>query len=161
VQPTEIRLRALLAELHATVAPMTERYGSRLSITVDDEVDRLVTDPQRLRQILLNFVSNAAKYGQQNPIEIRCWLNDDEEVVIEVIDQGIGIAADNLAHIFEDFVQLGAEGEEGTGLGLAISRRLAELLEARLEVESVLGSGSTFRLILSPGPAALAGEREG
>jgi signal transduction histidine kinase len=68
--------------------------------------------------------------------------------VFEVIDRGIGIDEGDLVQIFDDFVQLGSGKEEGTGLGLAISRRLADLLGARLEVESEIGVGSTFRVIL-------------
>jgi PAS domain S-box-containing protein len=147
VQPVEVSLKQLLEELMAAVAPLTERHGSRLRLRVEDDVGSVITDPQRLRQILLNFVSNAAKYGRQRPIEIRCRAVD-AGLCIEVVDQGIGIAHENLGHIFEDFVQLGREGQEGTGLGLAISRRLAELLGGTLEVESEPEVGSTFRLLL-------------
>ncbi len=150
VQPAEVRLGALLTELHASMAPLTESYGSSLHLDVPGDIEPIVTDPQRLRQILMNFVSNAAKYGRQNPIRLRCARRSSGEVVIEVVDRGIGIAEEHLMHVFEDFVQLGSSNEEGTGLGLAISRRLADLLGARLEVESVLGSGSAFRVILPP-----------
>jgi PAS domain S-box-containing protein len=148
VQPAEVCVRTLLSELHASMAPLTEHYGSALSIEIASAPDRIVTDPQRLRQVLMNFVSNAAKYGRKNPIVIRSGAVGPREMFIEVVDRGIGIASDDVAHIFEDFVQLGAEKEEGTGLGLAISRRLADLLGARLEVESELGSGSSFRIVL-------------
>ena len=158
-EPAEICLRTLLDELHASVIPLTERFGSRLTLVVEEEFGPIVTDPQRLRQILLNFVSNAAKYGRHHPIEIRARRGRGEELLIEVTDQGIGIAADDLEHIFEDFVQLGAVKEEGTGLGLAISRRLADLLGGRVEVESDLGVGSTFRLVLPPGVFVEIGRR--
>jgi PAS domain S-box-containing protein len=154
VQPTEVELRKLLAELHASMSPLTEHYGSSLHLELEGEPGRIITDPQRLRQILMNFVSNAAKYGRQKPIRIRCRRARSGEPIIEVIDCGIGIAEADLDHIFEDFVQLGLEREEGTGLGLAICRRLAELLGGRLEVESELGVGSTFRLVLPPGEEA-------
>jgi PAS domain S-box-containing protein len=148
VQPVEVGLAGLLQELHASVSPLTERYGSPLHLDIDPEIGQVVTDPQRVRQILLNFVSNAAKYGRKAPITVRCARLQNRQVVLEVVDRGIGIAEEDLNHIFEDFVQLGAQTSEGTGLGLAICRRLAELLDARLEVESKLGVGSTFRLIL-------------
>src|SRR5690606_9925615 len=152
-QPTEVCLGELLAELHASMAPLTESYGSPLHLDVPPDLETIITDPQRLRQILMNFVSNAAKYGRQNPIRLRCARRPEGSVVVEVIDRGIGIAAEELDHVFEDFVQLGTENEAGTGLGLAISRRLAELLGARLEVESTLGAGSVFRLVLPRAPA--------
>ena len=115
--------------------------------------DLVVTDPQRVRQILMNFVSNAAKYGRGKPIEIRCKRDRDGTVLLEVADRGIGIAKEDLGYIFDEFVQLGAPREDGTGLGLAISRRLADLLDARLEVDSELEIGSVFRLVLPAHPA--------
>jgi signal transduction histidine kinase len=158
VQPVEVRLGALLAELQASMSPLTESYGSPLHLDVARDLEPVITDPQRLRQILMNFLSNAAKYGRQNPIRLRCIRRSNGEVVIEVVDRGIGIADNDLQHVFEDFVQLGPPNEEGTGLGLAISRRLADLLGARLEVESVLGAGSAFRVVLpSSIPPALVG----
>lgn len=155
VQPVEVRLDQLLAELHASMAPLTESYGSLLYLDAPEEMDPIVTDPQRLRQILMNFVSNAAKYGNQNPIVLRCSIRESNEVDIEVIDRGIGIAREDLENVFEDFVQLNTVDEEGTGLGLAISKRLADLLSARVEVESAPGEGSTFRIIL---PTVTSGE---
>ena len=155
LQPADICLRTLLDELHSSVIPLSERYGSSLKLVVGDLPDSIRTDPQRVRQILLNFVSNAAKYGMGRAIEIRARLSPDGNggVIVEVVDQGVGIAPENLGQVFQDFVQLGSSNVEGTGLGLAISRRLADLLGARLEVESELGKGSIFRVIL---PATLS-----
>jgi PAS domain S-box-containing protein len=153
LQADEVCVGTLLREIQASVASLTERYGSPLRLEMEPGVGSIVTDPQRLRQILLNFVSNAAKYGRQNPIDLRCRRSPAGEVVLEVVDRGIGIAKHDLSHIFEDFVQLGSAPEEGTGLGLAISKRLTELLGGQLEVESDLGVGSTFRLIIPDRPA--------
>jgi PAS domain S-box-containing protein len=143
----EVELEALLRELMGTMLPLTERYGSQLRLEMEDGSPRLVTDPQRVRQILLNLVSNAAKFGRGLPIVIRCRARD-EAVEIDVIDQGVGIDPADLERIFDDFVQVGSPPETGTGLGLPISRRLAILLEGSLEVESELQSGSIFRLRL-------------
>src|SRR5690606_26578932 len=103
----------------------TERSGSTLRLLIGEVPELIHTDAQRVRQILLNFVSNAAKYGLGQPIEIRAdrCLHDLAGVMIEVVDRGIGIAPENLTHVFQDFVQLGSSNVEGTGLGLAISRR--------------------------------------
>lgn len=157
VQPVEVRLETLLGDLHASMAPLAESYGSPLYLEMTAELEPVITDPQRLRQILMNFVSNAAKFGRRNPIRMRSWRRDDGETVIEVIDRGIGIPPEDVDRVFDEFVQLGqgSESEEGTGLGLAISRRLADLLGARLEVESTVGAGSCFRVVLPPEPAAM------
>jgi signal transduction histidine kinase len=137
--------------LMGTMLPLTERYGSQLRLEMESEAPRLVTDAQRVRQILLNLVSNAAKFGRGLPIVIRCRASEDV-VHIEVVDQGVGIDPSDLERIFDDFVQVGCPPETGTGLGLPISRRLATLLEGTLEVESNLQAGSLFRLTLPSSP---------
>jgi PAS domain S-box-containing protein len=157
VEPVEVSLSSLLDELKASMDPLTDRYGSSLHVEIEEGLERVTADPQRLRQVLMNFVSNAAKFGRRKPITIRARFGPAGPV-IEVRDLGIGIPEEDLEQIFDDFVQLGLEQEQGTGLGLAISRRLAELMGARLEVESEVGVGSTFRIVLPPEsvPASLA-----
>ena len=148
LHPGEICLRQLLDDLMGTMLPLTERYGSRLVLEIPDDVPPLITDAQRVRQILLNLISNAAKFGRARPIAVRCIPRGIGGVVIEVADEGIGIDDADLERIFDDFVQVGSPPETGTGLGLSISRRLANLLEGDLDVESIPGVGSTFRLTL-------------
>ena len=129
---------------------MAESRGCEL--TLDCHIaEPIPTDPRRLRQILLNLLSNATKFGAGKPVRVRCAENA-AEAWIEVEDQGPGIAPDDIHRIFEEFVQLPHAASGGTGLGLPISRRLAELLGGRLEVESTLGSGSTFRIVLPKRP---------
>jgi len=109
----------------------------------------VTSDPRRLRQILLNLLSNAIKFGRGQPITVRTQGTPEGGVIVEVKDQGEGIAPADLEKIFEEFVQLGkTQLTEGTGLGLPISRRLAEMMGGQLEVESAPGVGSTFRLVL-------------
>jgi PAS domain S-box-containing protein len=148
VNPVEVELPALVRDLLATVHPLTQRYGSEIRLESPDGLPRLVTDPQRVRQVLLNLISNAARFGRARPITIRCRRLSESETAVEVEDQGIGIGEADLQEIFEEFVQVGKIQEGGTGLGLAISRRLARLLDGRLEVESEPEVGSVFRLIL-------------
>lgn len=148
LNPGETRLDELLNDLMGTMLPVTERYGSRLILEVEPDLPTVRTDAQRVRQILLNLISNAAKFGAGRPISVRCGAGDDNTVVIEVIDEGIGIAEEDIERIFDDFVQVGSPPETGTGLGLSISRRLASLLQGTLGVDSTPGVGSTFRLTL-------------
>jgi signal transduction histidine kinase len=102
-----------------------------------------------VRQILLNLLSNAIKFGNGNPIRVVYRSLDDGGVQIDVVDHGVGIAPEDIPKIFDEFVQLQkTHNEQGTGLGLPISNRLATLLNGRLDVESVPGEGSTFRLAL-------------
>ena len=142
---------SLIEDLFVTVRPLADQYGSSLKIDHTGETIRIVSDPRRLRQILLNLLSNAIKFGKGKPIRVALHRRDDNGVIIEVIDEGEGIAPEDQERIFQEFVQLGkTQLTEGTGLGLPISRRLAELLRGSLILESELGHGSTFRLSLPP-----------
>jgi two-component system, sensor histidine kinase len=142
---------SLIEDLFVTVRPLADEYGSTLSLELEaEEPFTVVSDPRRVRQILLNLLSNAIKFGEGKPIRVVCKQNESKGVEIEVIDQGVGIANDDISRIFEEFVQVSESKQPGTGLGLPISRRLAQLLDGSLNVESVPGKGSTFRLTLPP-----------
>jgi signal transduction histidine kinase/CheY-like chemotaxis protein/HPt (histidine-containing phosphotransfer) domain-containing protein len=117
----------------------------------------ICSDPDRLRQILMNLVGNAIKFTEVGSVQVAArWdTRDDSRIIIDVIDTGIGIDRDRIEGIFEPFVQ--ADGSitrrfGGTGLGLSISRRLAQLLGGDLRVESEVGRGSIFSLSLPTGP---------
>jgi len=141
---------ALIEDLFVTVRPLADDYESTLALDMESGPFNIVSDPRRVRQILLNLLSNAIKFGEGKPIRVRCKQCDDKGVRIEVVDQGVGIASEDTGRIFEEFVQVTESKQPGTGLGLPISRRLAQLLEGSLTVCSVPGEGSTFRLILPP-----------
>jgi len=140
----------LIEDLFVTVRPLADEHGSELTLDREtDEPIRIVTDPRRVRQILLNLLSNAIKFGRRKPIRVEYRLQDEGGIEIAVTDQGEGISKEDQERIFHEFVQLGkTQLQDGTGLGLPISRRLAELLRGSLTVESTVGVGSTFRLCL-------------
>ncbi|HEX8693590.1 MAG TPA: ATP-binding protein [Longimicrobium sp.] len=153
----------LIHELFVTVRPLADEHGSELALEyTGHEPVTVITDPRRVRQILLNLLSNAIKFGEGRPITVSCRPRDDGGVEVDVCDRGIGIPEEDLDKIFDEFVQLSQPNQhQGTGLGLPISRRLAKLLSGSLEVESRVGEGSTFTLTLPPkvdDPAALAHE---
>jgi PAS domain S-box-containing protein len=153
----ELRLQpvgfpALIEDLFVTVRPLADKHGSPLAFELlSEQPIRIVSDPRRLRQILLNLLSNAIKFGRGQPINVLIGPGDEGGVSISVADHGDGISKEDQERIFHEFVQLGkTQLQDGTGLGLPISRRLAELLRGSLTVESVLGEGSTFTLQLPP-----------
>jgi PAS domain S-box-containing protein len=157
LKPQPVSFPDLIEDLFVTVKPMADEVGSDVTLQHEGEPRRLMTDPRRVRQILLNLLSNAIKFGRGKPIRVTCSPRDDGGVLIEVADQGEGIAPEDQDRIFQEFVQLGkTQLNEGTGLGLPISRRLAELLRGNLTVESRVGEGSTFRLSL-PATAEVRG----
>ncbi|HEY0016441.1 MAG TPA: ATP-binding protein [Longimicrobium sp.] len=141
---------ALVQDLFVTVRPLADEHGSELTLECQDEIS-ITTDPRRVRQIVLNLLSNAIKFGEGKPITVACRRLDDGGVEVDVRDEGRGIEPENLERIFDEFVQIAHPDQQlGTGLGLPISRRLAVLLGGSLSVESTLGSGSIFRLVLPP-----------
>jgi signal transduction histidine kinase len=146
---------SLIEDLFVTVRPLADEYGSTLSLDTEGVRFNIVSDPRRVRQILLNLLSNAIKFGEGKPIRVLCKQSENKSAEIEVIDQGVGIAQDDIARIFEEFVQVSESKQPGTGLGLPISRRLAQLLDGTLTVCSKPGEGSAFRLTL---PATIEDE---
>ena len=158
-----VSLHELIDDLFVTVRPLADERGSTLSMEHRGDTMTIVTDPRRVRQILLNLLSNAIKFGQGKPIRVRTVHRDDNALEVQVIDEGVGIAAEDRERIFDEFVQLGKtnNNQEGTGLGLPISKRLAQLLEGELLVDSEAGKGSCFRLVLpaNPEPPRTSGER--
>jgi signal transduction histidine kinase len=149
VQAAEVRPAELLEECARTVEPLI-REGVALRRDFEGPLPPLWTDGEKLRQIVINLLSNAAKFTAEGSIRVSARLAGSE-IAIDVADTGIGIPADRLESVFEEFEQVdtgGAGARGGTGLGLAIARRLARLMGGDLRAESELGVGSTFRLTL-------------
>lgn len=164
LEPQEVAFPALVEDLFVTLGPLAEQFGCELLLVAEGEPRSIVSDPRRVRQILLNLVSNAIKFGPGKPVELIYSCLEGGLIELAVVDRGCGIAAADQAVIFEEFVQLPSPIKtDGTGLGLPISRRLAKLLGGRIAVESTPGEGSTFRFSLpSCAPEAVpepAGER--
>jgi signal transduction histidine kinase len=151
IVPEPVEISRLIEDLLTTIRPMVVSAGSELTVECQP-LPAIATDPRRVRQILLNLLSNAAKYGGGKPIHVSCEGIPDGGVSIAVADQGSGIEAVDLPRIFEEFVQLESNPGQGTGLGLAISNRLARTLGGSLQVESAPGQGSTFWLRLPRRP---------
>jgi signal transduction histidine kinase len=143
-----VNIPGLIDDLFVTVRPLADEHGTKLTFKHPDDEIKVVTDPRRVRQILLNLLSNAIKFGRQKPISVSCAREEGGGIWIKVVDEGEGISDENRNRIFEEFVQVSPTQQVGTGLGLPISRRLALLLDGSLEVESIEGEGSTFTLRL-------------
>jgi two-component system, sensor histidine kinase len=138
--------------------PKAQVKGTDLGLFIQPAVPRrLVGDPGRLRQVVLNLLGNAVKFTQGGSVRVEVDgtpCEDGLELSVRVIDEGIGIAADKQAHIFDSFAQADTSTTRsfgGTGLGLTISKRLVELQGGTIGVESIVKEGATFwfRLVLS------------
>ena len=139
----------IIEDLFVTVRPLTDEHEAPLELRVDGTSKSIISDPRRVRQILLNLLSNAIKFGRGKPILVEAMLGASDHIEVAVTDQGEGIEPEDVARIFDEFVQLSNSQQlGGTGLGLPISKRLAALLGGDLSVKSERGKGSTFRLTL-------------
>jgi PAS domain S-box-containing protein len=139
----------IIEDLFVTVRPLADEHTTPLEMKVEGPSKAIISDPRRVRQILLNLLSNAIKFGRGKPILVVASLAASDHIEVSVTDHGEGIDAEDLPRIFDEFVQLSNSQQlGGTGLGLPISKRLAVLLGGELEVQSEKGVGSTFRLTL-------------
>lgn len=154
----------LLEEIYVSFEPLTSAKGLSLKCEIDPELKgTFISDPLRLRQIVNNLLSNAVKFTSEGGITLTASFVPKGDSVfsgnhlkLSVIDTGKGMEPGDRERIFQEFTRLpGAQGEEGFGLGLSIIRMLVQLLEGRIEVDSVLGKGSTFTLRVPLYPVAL------
>ncbi|MBE9136001.1 HAMP domain-containing histidine kinase [Nodosilinea sp. LEGE 07088] len=145
-----IALPSLFDKLLLRFESQIAEAGPQLGWQCDDGLAPVLADRDRLEQILVNLLGNAIKHTRQGQIALTAWEAGDQ-VWVAVQDTGSGMTSDELPHVFERFwrsSQTQNQFSAGTGIGLAITKRLVELQGGRIEVESVIGQGSTFRFSL-------------
>ena len=158
VQNEEIDLALLVEEVVATVAPLIKVQDNRLDLQICPNPGTIVTDPLKLRQSMLNLLSNAAKFTSKGTITLtvmRRTTKGGDRILIEVRDTGIGISKEGLQRLFRNFSQAEASTSSrfgGTGLGLALTRRFCESMGGSVEVESEVGHGSSFKIEIPAKP---------
>lgn len=145
-----VDIGTVVADVVETLAPIAAQRGNRLVIEADDLASAFV-DATKLRQILINLISNANKFSENSVVSVLCerrpGRHDEEELTFEIIDRGIGIDAETLTRLFQPFTQADASTTRkygGTGLGLAISKRFAEIMGGSISASSKPGYGSIF-----------------
>ncbi|MEQ8348017.1 MAG: ATP-binding protein [Sneathiellaceae bacterium] len=163
IAPVATAIEEIVEEVVQSVAPLAHRKGLDIASTIGSDVpETVMIDPARVRQILLNLVGNAVRYTRSGWVHVDVDLvrqDDGDLLVLDVADTGIGIAQADRERVFERFTQVGemADGRAGsTGLGLTISRQLVERMGGAINLRSVVGQGSAFRITLpvaAPGPA--------
>lgn len=157
IQPEPANLRELLFELEAVFTAKAKSQGIELVTTIPDDLPILNIDERRLRQVLLNIIGNAVKFTKVGSVSVSLAFfklnNKRAAVTIRIADTGCGIAKESLSKIFDPFVQdkssyRGIRTENGTGLGLSIAKRLIDCMKGSLTVESTVGKGSVFTILL-------------
>lgn len=153
----EFRMQRLIDRLSAEFSRQAQHKGLVFESEACSAVVR--SDPNLLAEVITNLVSNAIRYTDKGSVRLRC-VEQEGGCRLEVTDTGIGIADDQLENIFREFHQCKAKGrsKEGFGLGLAIVRRLVDLLDHRIEVESDLGRGSRFTIVVPVTGSQVASE---
>jgi signal transduction histidine kinase/CheY-like chemotaxis protein len=148
LEPTDIG--DLIHDALATASGLLRGKPVTLSMSVPRPLPDVIVDCTRIRQVLLNLLNNAIRFTDQGRIEVSAW-EENGEVAVAVSDTGVGIPAEEVPALFEEFRQAKGpitSGRGGTGLGLAICKQFVNLHGGRIEAESVLGEGSTFRFHL-------------
>ena len=159
LQYSSVDLSKLCSDLHMVFNQKVLEKGLQLSINIDQSIpEKLVMDPTRLRQVLVNMIGNAIKFTKEGSIILSVYLIENESInngyidlKISVQDTGIGIPKDQCEKIFEAFEQTSGQqfsSYGGTGLGLTITKRLIEMMHGELSVESVLGEGTVFNVLI-------------
>lgn len=150
-----VALNAVVEEAVALLGQQARDKGLDLRLHLPDPSPVVLGDAQRLRQVFLNLLSNAVKYNRPGGwVAILVERRPEGSVAVAVQDSGKGIAREHLPRLFEKFFRVDEEEiPKGSGLGLAIARQIVEAHEGRIEVESELGRGSTFTVVLPAAPA--------
>jgi signal transduction histidine kinase len=145
----------LVREVEHIIMPMAMKNRNSLTIACDPAAGTMVADLNRVRQMLLNLLSNACKFTENGEIRLRVWRetseNDADIVYFAIKDTGIGMSREQLGNVFNEFTQVHPANQTkygGTGLGLAISRRFCRMMGGDIGVESEAGKGSVFTIRL-------------
>jgi signal transduction histidine kinase len=153
LNPQTVQLAPLVEEVVGTARQLAEQNKNRLLVDVQEDLGALTVDPMRLRQILLNLLSNACKFTKEGEVKLRARkvTNGGQWIEFAVADTGIGMTPEQQAKLFGEFTQADATTAQrfgGTGLGLAITRKLARLMGGDVTVASEPGKGSVFTVRL-------------
>jgi adenylate cyclase len=150
----DVELVTLLGDIATTAETLATTNRNELVVEIADDLGTVRADTVRVRQIVLNLLSNACKFTEDGRVTLRAERrpgDDGDEIVIDVADTGIGISDEQLDRLFHDFSQADSSMSRkygGTGLGLAISRRLARMMGGDVTATSTIGAGSAFALVL-------------
>jgi len=139
-----------LGDAAALVEPMAAAKDIRFIVELLEEDQAIQTDGTKLRQMLVNLLSNGIKFTDKGEVRVRCSVASGQ-LEVRIADTGVGIAAENIDDVFEPFwqaEQTATRKTGGTGLGLSVTRKLARLLGGDVSVASKMGSGTTFLLTL-------------
>lgn len=150
LSPAPFDLRQSVEKMVKTVSPLAYKKGIVLHLDIADAVGTITTDQRRLEQVMLNLLNNAVKFTEKGHVRISCRTENDY-YLLSFSDTGVGMQPEDIPNIFQPFRQIDSgltRKHEGTGLGLSICKKIIDMMDGAISVESQLGAGSTFTVRL-------------
>jgi signal transduction histidine kinase len=151
VHAAEFSISSLVEDVKTNVMPMVERNGNSMTFETSEEVQTITTDFMRTKQVLLNLISNAAKFTENGTVTLAIRPEGESAVAFEVRDTGIGMTEDQQRRLFRAFSQASEDTAlkyGGTGLGLVLCRRFCQMMGGDVSVKSTPGEGTSFTVVL-------------
>ncbi len=148
--PTSFELRQSIDKMVKLVSPLADKKGIDLRLDIADDIKTVITDQRRLEQIILNLLNNAVKFTEKGHVGISCRIENDQ-YLLAVSDTGIGMRPEEHPNLFKPFHQIDSgltRKHEGSGLGLSICKKLLDIMDGTIDMESQWGQGSTFMVRL-------------
>lgn len=147
----DFKLKDLISSIEDTTKPLVEKNGNKLVVEIDKSLVTIKNDETKLKQVLLNMISNSSKFTKKGKVTLKISEETRDRVKFELSDTGIGMTEDQLKNVFEEFAQAETSTSKdygGTGLGLPICKKITELMGGKIEVQSKIGEGTTFSIII-------------
>ena len=147
----DFELEKFISQVISTAQPLVEKNRNKMIVELDDSIGNLRNDETKLRQVLLNLLSNAAKFTEEGVIKLKVSKAARASVKFELSDTGIGMTPKQLKNAFEEFMQAETSTSKkygGTGLGLPISKKITEMMDGKIEIKSKVGEGTTFTITI-------------
>ena len=147
----DFELGKFISQVISTAQPLVEKNSNKMIVELDDSIGNLRNDETKLRQVLLNLLSNAAKFTEEGIVKLKVSKAARASVKFELSDTGIGMTPKQLKNVFEEFMQAETSTSKkygGTGLGLPISKKITEMMDGKIEIKSKVGEGTTFTITI-------------
>ena len=145
----DFNLNDLVSLIEATTKPLLEKNSNKFVVKIDKSIETMKNDETKLKQVLLNMISNSSKFTKEGTIVLKISEEAKNMVKFELSDTGIGMTEDQLKNVFEEFTQAETSTSKdygGTGLGLPICKKITELMGGKIDVQSKIGEGTTFSI---------------
>ena len=147
----DFKLKDMISLIEATTKPLLDKNSNKFVVKIDKSIETMKNDETKLKQILLNMISNASKFTKEGKVSLIISEEAKNRIKFELSDTGIGMTKNQLENVFEEFTQAETSTSKdygGTGLGLPICKKLTELMGGKIEVQSKIGEGTTFSITI-------------